>query len=79
MRFVSLPVMLHRYKFSLLETRLAIAGLMQAYSFTLAPGLPKTRWYSGVVYTPDCLWLHVSRRRAGKAPEPYGVEPVALT
>ncbi len=58
-----------RYKFALLEARLALARLMQAYTFAPAPGLPKPKFNSGIVYAPDCLWMDVKRRSAAAAVE----------
>lgn len=51
-----------RYKFALLEARLALASLAQHFTFSAAPGLPKTLWQSGIVYSPNCVWSNVSKR-----------------
>ncbi len=53
-----------RYKFALLEARLTLASLLQSYTFNPAPGLPETKWHSGIVNSPDCLWSLLDKREA---------------
>ncbi len=51
-----------RYKFALLEARLCLASLAQSYTFSPAPGLPETKWHSGIVNSPDVCWSLVIKR-----------------
>jgi cytochrome P450 len=52
------------YKFAQLEHRLVLATLLQHYSFHLAPGSKPPRMFSGVVYSPDAVWLTIKPRAA---------------
>ncbi len=64
--FVFVCVCACRYKFALLEARLALVRLIQSFTFSPAPGgLPRPQWHNGIVYSPDCLWVTVKRRKGG--------------
>ncbi len=54
-------------KFAILQARLALASIVQAFDCTPTPGKPKLEYTFGVLQGPSCLWLDFTRRSNARA------------
>lgn len=52
-----------RYKSALLDTAVILASCAQHFTFSPAMGFPAPEWKSGVIYTPDCVWIRAWLRK----------------